>query len=150
MLRSLGWRYAMRSLLVAAGVALVIGLPTDVIPNPFWTRMTPVRPEDYVFLIAISLVTGALLATYFGETGLAGRGAKAGLGGGALGYFAIGCPICNKLIVALLGTSGALTYFAPIQPILGTAAVALALAGLAVRLRTLASCRLELPAGADG
>ncbi len=37
--------------------------------------------------------------------------------------FAIGCPVCNKLVVLALGFSGALAYFEPIQP-------ALALAGL--------------------
>ena len=37
----------------------------------------------------------------------------------------ITCPVCNKLVVALIGAAGALDVFAPIQPLLGTAAIAL-------------------------
>jgi hypothetical protein len=36
-----------------------------------------------------------------------------------LSTFAVGCPIGNKLVVALIGVSGALSYWAPLQPILG-------------------------------
>jgi hypothetical protein len=54
-------------------------------------------------------------------------------------FLAIGCPVCNKLALVLLGTSGALSIWAPIQPILG--AVSLALLGATViwRLRLRAS-----------
>jgi hypothetical protein len=47
----------------------------------------------------------------------------------------VGCPVCNKLVVVLLGSSGALTYFAPVQPLLGLLAVTLSATALAVRLR---------------
>ena len=49
-------------------------------------------------------------------------------------FLAIGCPICNKIALLLLGTSGALNLFAPIQPILGAASVALLAATLAWRI----------------
>ena len=109
--------------------------------------MTPVEPEQYAFWVATSLLTGALLATYLEpglRRGLAGQSAGAGL----LGVFAVGCPICNKLVVALLGTSGALTYFAPIQPLLGAGAVALAGYGLWLRLRALRTGACELRSAA--
>lgn len=35
--------------------------------------------------------------------------------------FAVGCPACNKIAVILLGTSGALNLWAPVQPVLGVA-----------------------------
>jgi len=41
------------------------------------------------------------------------------VGASVLATFAIGCPICNKLVVALLGVSGALTCWAPLQPLIG-------------------------------
>ena len=50
-------------------------------------------------------------------------------------FLAIGCPICNKVVVALLGVSGALSVFAPIQPIIGAASIALLAGSLAWRLR---------------
>ena len=115
--------------------ALVVGIPTDVVPNPFFQRMTPVRPEDYVFLALTAALTGALVATYVG--GQRERTAGVAVGGGLLSVLAVGCPICNKLVVALLGTAGALSYFGPIQPVLGAAAVLLAAAALVVRLRRL-------------
>jgi hypothetical protein len=37
----------------------------------------------------------------------------------------VGCPICNKIVVALLGVSGALGVWAPVQPILAVLSLAL-------------------------
>ena len=142
----LGPRYLALAALAAGLTALVLAIPTDIVPNPFFTRMTPIEPEQYAFWIATSLLTGALLATYL-EPGLRRGLASQSVGAGLLGVFAVGCPICNKLIVAVLGVSGALTYFAPIQPILGAAAVGLAGYGLWLRLRAVRSgaCRVPTP-----
>jgi hypothetical protein len=63
----------------------------------------------------------------------AGRlGTVAGFGA----FLAIGCPVCNKLALVLLGTSGALTIWAPLQPILGAASLVLLAATLAWRFRS--------------
>jgi hypothetical protein len=54
------------------------------------------------------------------------------------------CPICNKLVVLALGVSGALSYFAPIQPVLGLASVALLIYALLLRFRALnGSCSVS-------
>lgn len=142
-LRLLGLRFWALSFVLAGGVAVVIGVPTDVLPNPWFTRMTPVRGLDYVFWPATSVLVGMLLASYVLPGVRAARaGRRVGLGSGALGWLAIGCPICNKLIVALLGVSGALNYFGPLQPWLGSLGVLLAGAALAARLRTFShGCR---------
>ena len=134
----LGLRYLLVASAASVTVAIVLAMPTAIIDNSFFTRMTPVEPEQYAFWVLTSVLTGALLATYI-EPGLRRGLAGQSLGAGLLGVFAIGCPICNKLVVALLGTSGALTYFGPVQPVLGAAAVALAGYGLWLRMRTLAS-----------
>jgi hypothetical protein len=55
--------------------------------------------------------------------------------GGVAAFLAIGCPICNKVVVATLGVSGAMTVFAPLQPVIGASSVALLGATLAWRLR---------------
>lgn len=138
----LGGRYLALTVLASTAVALVLAVPTAIIDNPFFTRMTPVLAEQYVFFGLSSILTGALLAMYL-EPGLRrGLGAQS-TGAGLLGLFAVGCPICNKLIVTVIGTSGALTYFAPVQPILGSAAVGLAGYGLWLRLRAVrtGACR---------
>lgn len=121
----------------AAGTALtalVTGIPTDVLPNPWFQRMTPVRTLDVVMLPLLSLVVGALLATYAIPAARASSTLSAGGGSGLLGVFAIGCPVCNKLVVAILGFSGALSYFAPVQPVLAVAALGLATFALRKRL----------------
>lgn len=140
----LGWRYGAASLAAGALVAVVLAIPTAIIDNPWFVRMTPVAPEQYVFWLLTSLLSGALLGTYLVpelRRGLAGSTAGAGL----LGLFAVGCPICNKLVVTLLGTSGALTYFAPIQPVLGSAAVVLTSWALWIRFRVLRATSCPLP-----
>jgi hypothetical protein len=57
-----------------------------------------------------------------------------------LAYLAIGCPVCNKFALLLLGTTGAMNLYAPIQPYLGAIGIALLAVALVVRLRGEVSC----------
>ena len=132
-------------LVAAAGTAAIIGLPTDVIPNPVFSRQTPVHPYDVAVLLALALLTGALVATYALAGDTASGTKRTGIGSGVLGFFAIGCPACNKLIVLLLGASGATSTFAPLQPALGAVAVALAAGALTVRIRALRRAACPTP-----
>lgn len=127
----------------AALAALVIGIPTDMVPTPLFKRMTPVVWWDWPFWIAASLLFGLVAATYT-HPSRASRSARGGavLGGGMLTVLAVGCPICNKLVVLALGTSGALTYFAPLQPLLGFLSVLLAAVALVARTGWRSSCRV--------
>lgn len=134
--RRLLYRYLLASVGATALVAVALGIPTDVIPNPWFTRMIEAEPLNYFFWVATSILSGALLATFvLPSLGDSSRATSSGLGSGTLGLLAVGCPICNKLVISLLGVSGALNYFAPLQPILGTAAVLLAASALVLRLR---------------
>jgi hypothetical protein len=133
---------------VAASLAtlIVIGLSTDVISNPWFDRKVPVRAYDWIVLIAISVLTGALVITYLvGQSSLVGT--RTGVGSGVLGWFAVSCPLCNKIVLLLLGTSGATSLFEPIQPALGALAIVLALGALAVRIRMLlrGTCPVPTP-----
>ncbi|WP_413810469.1 hypothetical protein [Streptomyces sp. OE57] len=131
----------------AVAVALVagaaIGVPTGVVPTPFYTRMTPVLWWNYPVWVVSSLLMGLLVATYVNgppaARGDGPRGRRALLGG-VLSAFAVGCPICNKLVVLALGVSGALSYWAPAQPLLAMASLALLAHALVRRLRTAAAC----------
>jgi len=120
---------------------LVLGIPSVLIPSPFFTRMTPVEPANVAVWLASAPLIGLLLATYVARPARAGADVHDGAGGGraTLGgigaYLAIGCPICNKIVVAALGVSGALSAFAPLQPLIGGASVALLAGTLAWRLR---------------
>lgn len=118
--------------------SLIVGIPTAVIPNPFFTRMTPTRPLDDVFWIMSSVLLGLLGATYVvRQQEQADVVQNKLVGGGFLSVLAVGCPICNKIVVLALGVSGALTYFAPIQPLIGLTSVVLLVYALRLRFQQL-------------
>lgn len=124
------------SIVGAVAYAAAVAVPTAVIHTPFFTRMTPATTWSYVFLVVPALLAGPLLASYVVPLRPAACSPRRRtLAGGVLSYLAVGCPICNKLIVAILGVSGALTYFQPLQPVLGGAAVLLLAYSLWLRLR---------------
>ncbi|MBA2756694.1 MAG: hypothetical protein H0U37_04550 [Chloroflexi bacterium] len=119
---------------------IVLGVPSAVIPNPFFIRMTPTEPFNVAVWLLSAPLAGLLIATYLVRDGERSdvhtdTGTKRVTLGGVGAYLAIGCPICNKVIVAVLGVSGALDVFAPMQPLIGAASVGLLAATLAWRLR---------------
>jgi len=115
-----GWIVAA---LGATAAFLALGIPTAMIDNPFFIRMIPVRTEDYVMWVVSSILLGLVLGT-FAISSVKGNGGKA-LSSGVLTYLAVGCPICNKLVILFLGISGALVYFEPVQIYLGVGSVIL-------------------------
>jgi hypothetical protein len=129
---------------MAGGVAtaVVTGLPTEMVANPWFVRMTPVLWWNRPVWLLTAVLTGLLLATYVGREQRARPESSTRRGGigGVLGYLAIGCPVCNKLVVVALGTSGAMTWFAPLQPILAVGALVLLVVALRARLRSTDAC----------
>ena len=151
---SLGRRYWMAALAVGATAAVVVGVPTVLIPNPLFARPVPPRPIDYAVWLASAALVGLLVATYVPgaarvpspapEASPAGARLTAG---GVLSFFAVGCPTCNKVVVLLLGSSGALSIFAPLQPLLGALSLALLGVTLWTRLRALGASGAACPTG---
>ena len=107
--------------------------------------MTPLTWWDRPIWLISALLLGLLAATYVrADPGaISASEASQSLGGGLLSAFAIGCPICNKLIVGFAGTAGALDYWAPLQPFVGLVSLALLGVALALRLRQQATCVLD-------
>jgi hypothetical protein len=144
-----GWRRWATAGAGAAAVALVVGLPTEIIPNPWFHRMMPVEWWNAPVWLATAVLSGLLLATYVrdGRTA-AGHDPASTRGGmgGVLAFFAVGCPVCNKLVVLALGTSGAMSWFAPAQPLLAVGALILLATALRGRLRGERAC--AVPAAA--
>lgn len=139
---------SMRWLAAVAGAivtAVLVGVPTDLVDTPLFTRMTPVVWWNYPIWIATALLAGLVLATYVGTPQQQPVGARGATSGGLLSFLAVGCPVCNKLVVAALGSSGALQVFAPLQPVLGIGSVALLSFALRRRLQTERAC--SVPAG---
>ena len=103
------------------GFALLLGIPTALIPNPIFHRMTPANMLDYVFLVSTALLGGIYLVI---PATSCPQDTKAA-GGGILGLLAFACPICDKLLVLLLGTTFLMAYFDPIRPLLGAVSIIL-------------------------
>jgi hypothetical protein len=144
------------ALVGAVVVALLVGAPTDVIPNPVFGRQVGVTWWSYPTLAVTAVLAGLLIATYVdtdrprSEGGAAAgdadgvpldRDGKRGGIGGLLSFFAVGCPTCNKLAVIALGSTGALDWFAPAQPLLAVGSVALL--AWALRGRLAPTCRID-------
>lgn len=134
------WSWTRATGVGTAGAAL-IAVPTDLIDTPWFTRMTPTWWWDYVSAVAavVLVVVLAGLGVRRGPSRCrtaqdnpvrVGSAPWAGVAGVAL---AVACPVCNKVVIALLGVSGALELWAPAQPAVGAAVVLLL--GFAVALR---------------
>lgn len=156
-LRSWNARQFLVAGVVALVFALLVGVATVLIPNPFFRRDIPTLWWNYPVWIATSLGAGLLTATYLRpassaskspplpeepETPEAKRNARMGIAGGVLTWFAVGCPVCNKIALLALGYSGAITWFAPLQPVLAVAALLLTGIALVWRLRGQVACPL--------
>lgn len=69
--------------------------------------------------------------------------------GGIAAFVAIGCPVCNKIVLLALGTTGALNVFAPIQPLIGLASLVILAATVRWSLRRRAAGCAVPPAKAE-
>jgi hypothetical protein len=131
---------------------LAFGLVTAIIPNPVFGRQIPPEPFAIGVWLASAPLMGFVMATYTApvrpspitvvatlgpvEAAVVDRrstrlGTIAGLGT----FLAIGCPVCNKIALVLLGASGALSVWAPLQPVIGAASLVLLAITAAWRLR---------------
>jgi hypothetical protein len=139
------WAIALVSTLLTA---VVLGVPSALLANPFFLRMTPAPWWSCAVWPATAVLTGLLVASYFRPTAVAKRTpARAGIAANVASFLALGCPVCNKLVIAAVGVSGALSVWAPIQPVVATAS--LALLGWVVRRRFTAPGQCPVPARGD-
>lgn len=139
-LRLWGPRQWAAAVAFAMATALVVGVPTAIVPTPFFGREIPVQWWNYPALALTALLAGLVLGTYRRSGQAAAPGGRLGSAGGVLSFFAVGCPVCNKLVLLLLGTGGALSYWAPLQPLVALASLALLAEAALRRLNTQAAC----------
>ncbi len=124
---------------------IVIAIPTAVIETPIFGREIGVTSWSIPVLIITSVLSGILFATYLKtENYLAEeRSVKIGSVGGLFSFLAVGCPVCNKIALLALGTTGAINYFAPIQPYLGLLGILLLLYAVQKRLVGESMCKVK-------
>lgn len=129
---------------VAAAVLtfLVIGVPTDIVPNPVFGREVPVRPWEPWVLLMTSVLTGLWFGLQRARRVVADDGTVSGEDSNApafsaagLALFAVACPVCNKIVLIALGTSGALGIWEPLQPWLAAISLVALLGAVAYAAR---------------
>ncbi len=162
-------RQIFAAVLATIVVGVVIGIATVLIPNSLFTREIPPVWWNYPVWIVTSVMSGILMATYVRPYGRAAsadvgtadteepvvlpasadreerRTGRFALTGGMLAWFAVGCPVCNKIALLALGYTGALTWFAPLQPFLAGAALILTAVAMVWRLRGQVACPVTIP-----
>lgn len=130
------------ALLATAGTFLVLAVPTALIPNPVFGREIPPTWWSYPVAVLTAVLAGMVLATYV-RSDMADsdrQTTRTFTAGGLLAFFAVGCPVCNKVVLIALGTTGAMQWFAPIQPFLAAAGIAVLAWALLARLAGSVSC----------
>lgn len=144
-------RWPARRVLVAAAAAaftvLFIAIPTDLIDTPLFAREVPPTAWSWPALLVSAALAGLVTATYVAHPdGAAPRPSESRLGmaGFLVTFFAVGCPVCNKLVLLALGTTGAMQFFEPVQPYLAAASIALLAWALFARLARESACRLPV------
>lgn len=141
------------AVVVAGVVGVAIGVVTVLIPNDLFGRDIAPVMWNYPVLVATAVLTGLLAATYVDSApASAPRDDRAtpgrfGLAGAVASWFAVGCPVCNKFALMAFGYAGAQSWFAPLQPVLALAGIALLWAALAIRLHNRDRCPRSAVAG---
>lgn len=133
------------ALFVGLATYLLIGLPTAVISNPVFGRSIGVTTWSVPVLVITSVLTGLLVGSYFRNDPILAEEKSIKIGGvGAIfSYLAIGCPVCNKLALIALGSTGAIKYFAPVQPYLAWVGVLLLAFAVQKRLMSESQCKVS-------
>lgn len=121
--------------LISVLTAVLIGVPTGIITTPYYHRMTPVLWWNVPIWAATALLAGLVSATYVRSAMPTRAPGQASGVASVVSLLAVGCPVCNKVVVAAVGASGALNIWAPVQPVLAVLSVAALAGSLAYRLR---------------
>ena len=155
--------FLVRAVAWSIATFLAFGVVAAIIPNPVFGRSIPPEPFAIAIWILSAPLMGLVAATYGWRPSEASasavptiplqpaavsaeaRGTTTATIGGMAAFIAIGCPVCNKIALVLLGASGALTVFAPMQPFIGAASLGMLAITLGWRLRMLSTggaCRV--------
>ena len=124
------------AVVTAVATGVLISLPTAIIENPVFGRDVAVTSWSIPVVILTAIISGLIVATYIrnDQSVEEERSIKIGGAGAFLSFLAVGCPVCNKIALVALGYSGALQYFAPVQPYLAIFGVGLLMYALRKRL----------------
>lgn len=98
----------MRGAATAAAMFVALGTVAALWANPFFMRMTPAGGFEISLLLLQSVLAGVYVGLPSSPCGKRTAGA-----GAIIGFIGIACPVCNKVLVLLIGSALLLEYFEP-------------------------------------
>lgn len=116
----------------AVAAAVAIGVPTGVVPSPWFLRMSAVPWWAYPVWACAALLIGVIAARRVRWRTPPRSGAQ--LFGGVGTAVAVGCPACNQVIALTVGPA-ATGLWALVQPVVGLVSI-LGLVWVAARQRS--------------
>jgi hypothetical protein len=120
---------------------VVLGTLAAVWTNPLFMRMTPTGGFELALLLLQSILAGVYVGLPQSPCGKRTAGA-----GALIGFVGIACPVCNKVLVLLIGSALLLEYFEPVRLYVALAGAALLAVAVWFKL-TRPECRpTEAPA----
>ena len=99
-----------RGAATAAAMFVLLGTVAALWNNPFFMRMTPAGGFEIALLLLQSLLAGVYVGLPRSPCGKRTAGA-----GAIIGFLGIACPVCNKVLVLLIGSALLLEYFEPVR-----------------------------------
>lgn len=134
--------------LAAAVTVVAVAIPTALIPNGIFGRGVPAPWWAWPALLVTAVLSGLVMATYVAAPAQVAAERdperRRSAIGGFLAFLAVGCPTCNKVALLALGASGAIRWFAPVQPFLAVAGIALLAYALRRRLAGERACPVKV------
>jgi hypothetical protein len=99
-----------RGVATAAAMFVALGTVAALWNNPFFMRMTPTGGFEIALLLLQSALAGVYVGLPRNPCGKRTAGA-----GAIIGFLGIACPVCNKILVLLIGSALLLEYFEPVR-----------------------------------
>ena len=109
-----------RGVATAAAMFVVLGTLAALWKNPLFMRMTPAGGFEFALLLLQSVLAGVYVGLPRSACGKRTAGA-----GAVIGFLGIACPVCNKVLVLLIGSALLLEYFEPVRLYVALAGAAL-------------------------
>lgn len=119
-----------RGIAAATAMFVVLGTLAAVWTNPLFMRMTPTGGFELALLLLQSILAGVYVGLPQSPCGKRTAGA-----GAIVGFLGIACPVCNKVLVLLIGSALLLEYFEPVRLYVALAGAALLAAAVGFKLR---------------
>ena len=118
-----------RGAAAAAAMFVALGTVAALWSNPLFMRMTPTSGFEVALLLLQSLLAGVYVGLPQSTCGIRTAGA-----GAIVGFLGIACPVCNKVLVLLIGSTLLLEYFEPVRLYVALAGAALLAAAVWLKL----------------